>query len=100
MSKTIDPAEAAAARAGASALNSGPALNPAELPDVTCSCGSPVWIELITIKKIDQFISPTGKTELTKLPFVVCSNCQKQLAEVLVESDEKKEAPPSSKIIL
>lgn len=46
---------------------------------ITCTCGSVLFTEKITFRKISALISPTGKEEVTPLSFIVCDGCKKVL---------------------
>lgn len=44
--------------------------------DLKCEgCGSLLFTEKLTFKKISAILSPTGKEELVPMPVVVCDSC-------------------------
>ena len=45
--------------------------------NLTCDCGGILFKEGVIIKKISQFVSPTGKEEIFPLEVLICENCGK-----------------------
>jgi hypothetical protein len=45
--------------------------------NLTCDCGGILFKEGVVIKKISQFISPTGKEEVFPLEVLICEKCGK-----------------------
>jgi len=54
-------------------------LDPAQIlkaPNVVCpECGGKVFQEGVVLKKISQFLSPTGKEEYRPIPIIYCVKC-------------------------
>jgi len=46
-------------------------------PVFKCDCGSVVFTEKLTFRKISAIISPTGKEEMAPIPMVICDKCGK-----------------------
>lgn len=46
-------------------------------PMAVCDCGGMIFKDLLTFKKISQFISPTGNDELYPIQVIVCEKCNK-----------------------
>ena len=53
--------------------------------NLTCDCGGILFREGVIIKKISQFISPTGKEERFPLEVLICENCGKVPSELNVQ---------------
>ena len=66
-------------------------VNPDDLPDIMCTCGSHLWEQGIRLKKISGLISQTGKDQIATIPIIMCKKCSRELAEVMEELD--KESP-------
>jgi len=44
--------------------------------DVLCtSCGKPYFMEVIRLKRLSAFVSPTGREEMINIPALLCVEC-------------------------
>ena len=70
-------------------------IDVAALPNVTCACGSDVWLSGSIIKKLSKIQSPNGQEQFIPIPLIFCLQCGKTLDE----SQENKETEEKSSII-
>jgi hypothetical protein len=44
--------------------------------DILCtSCKEPYFLEVIRLKRLSAFISPTGREEIINMPALLCAKC-------------------------
>lgn len=67
----------------------------AALPNVTCSCGSDMWLSGSIIKKLSKIQSPTGQEQLIPIPVIFCIKCGKTIDETEEIGGEEKEEKSS-----
>lgn len=53
---------------------------------LVCDCGGMLFEGGLVIKKISQFISPTGKEEMFPMEVLICKKCGKVPAELNSEN--------------
>jgi len=61
-----------------------------ESPNITCECGSKLFIEAVVLKKLSALYSPTGKEQIYPIPVYVCSKCGKIPEELTSKANAKK----------
>lgn len=44
--------------------------------DILCAeCSAPYFIQVIRLKRLSAFVSPTGREEMINLPALLCAKC-------------------------
>lgn len=51
-----------------------------QLEDITCECGSKVFMPALRFKKLSAILSPTGQEQISPLETMICVNCRRELA--------------------
>lgn len=50
-------------------------INPEDTTSVSCKCGSEIFMQGFTVRKLSVIISPTGKEEVFTVPILLCASC-------------------------
>ena len=56
-----------------------PEVNPDDLQDIVCECGSELWEQAMKLKKMSAIVSPDGQEKIAMVPVLVCKKCGKEL---------------------
>jgi hypothetical protein len=62
-----------------------PDIDPTDLPEVECECGSNTFQEAYKMKMVSKIVSPTGEEGLMPIQTFVCSQCGKEHNEFKIE---------------
>ena len=54
-------------------------INPEDTSPVACKCGSEVFMQGFTLRRLSAIISPTGKEEVFTIPLMLCASCGEPL---------------------
>lgn len=68
---------------------SQPDVDPSDLPDITCDCGSKTFTEALRLKKMSALVSPSGEEGIAPVQTFVCTQCGKEHDEFKIENRDE-----------
>ena len=55
----------------------GPQNQVKDTKEMTCSCGSRIFEQAISLREVSRLLTNTGREEYIPLAIIVCKNCKK-----------------------